>query len=205
MTDEPFHDDPALARLERMLRASGPAPEPSAELRARLLEIPRRESGSAPSRRGGLRGIWSSIQAWRLASGALALAAVVLAVVAVTSGSSSTSVAGTPVALTSAPEYQASGDAVSMVSNGMRRIHVQIDGLPPLRGDAVYELWIARDRTHRVSLGVFRPNASGRINTTVTVPDLGPAWQGVWLTREQGTGAPGWSHDWVVAGRLTSA
>jgi anti-sigma-K factor RskA len=200
MTDDPFHDDPALARVERMLRASGPAPEPSDELRARLLEIPRHES--APSRRSGLRGLWSSIQAWRLASSALALAAVVLAVVAVTSGASATSVSGTPVALTSAPEYQASGDAVSMVSNGMRRIHVQIDGLPALRGDAVYELWIARDRTHRVALGVFRPSPSGAIDTTVTVPDLGPAWQGVWLTREQRTGAPGWSHDWVVAGRL---
>jgi len=202
MTDEPFHDDPALARLERMLRASGPAPEPSDELRARLLEIPRQESRPAPSRRSGLRGLWSSIHAWRFASGALALAAVVLAVVAVTSGSSSPSVSGTPVALTSAPEYQASGDTVSMVSNGVRRIHVQIDGLPALRGNAVYELWIARDRTHRVSLGVFRPGASGRIDTTVMVPDLGAAWQGIWLTHEPGTGKPGWSHDWVVAGKL---
>jgi anti-sigma-K factor RskA len=200
MTDEPFHDDPALARVERMLRASGPAPEPSDELRARLLEIPRQDP--APTRRSGPRGLWSSIQAWRLASSALALAAVVLAVVAVTSGSSSTSVAGTPAALTSAPEYQASGDTVSMVSNGVRRIHVQIDGLPALRGNSVYELWIARDRTHRVSLGVFRPSSSGRIDTTVTVPDLGPAWQGIWLTHEQGTGTPGWSHDWVVAGKL---
>ncbi|MEO9176128.1 MAG: anti-sigma factor [Gaiellales bacterium] len=202
MTDEPFHDDPALARLERLLRETGPAPEPSAELRARLLEIPGRESRPAPARRSGPRGLWSSVHAWRFASGALAVAAVVLAVVALTSGSSSTAVSGTPVALTTAPDYHASGDAVSMVSDGLRRIHVQIDGLPALRDNAVFELWIARDRTHRVSLGVFRPTATGRIDATVSVPDLGPGWQSVWLTREPGTGTPGWSRDWVVAGRL---
>jgi anti-sigma-K factor RskA len=203
MTDEPFHDDPELARLERMLRASGPPPEPSAELRARLLEIPRQQARPAPARRSPLARLWSSIHTWRAASGALAVAAIVLAVVALTSGGSSIApVSGTEVALTSAPDYQVSGDAVSMVSHGTRRIHIQIDGLPALRDNAVYELWIARDRTHRVSLGVFRPSASGRIDTTVSVPDLGPAWQGVWLTHEPGTGAPGWSHDWVIAGKL---
>jgi anti-sigma-K factor RskA len=201
MTDDPLHDDPKLAQLERMLRAAGPAPEPSAALRARLLEIPREQARPAAPR-SRFREIWASINAWRLASGALAVAAVVLAIVAVTSGGTSPSVSGKQVALTSAPEYQARGDAVSLVSNGTRTIRVRLEGLPALRGDAVYELWIARDRTHRVSLGVFRPNAQGQIDTTVSVPDLGPAWQGVWLTHESNTGAPGWSHDWVLAGRL---
>ena len=45
--DEP-HDDPALDRVEQLLRASGPPPEPSAALRARLLEIPTARGRVAP-------------------------------------------------------------------------------------------------------------------------------------------------------------
>ncbi|MEO9174829.1 MAG: anti-sigma factor [Gaiellales bacterium] len=201
MTDEPFHDDPALARLERLLRETGPAPEPSAELRARLLEIPGRESRPAPARRSGPRGLWSSVHVWRFASGALAVAAVVLAVIAATGGSSS-SVDGRRVALTTSGEYTAKATAVSLVSDGTRQLRVRIDGLPPVRGSQVYELWIAKDRKHRVSIGVYRPDARGSIDETISMPDLGPRWRGLWLTREQGQGTPGWSHDWVVAGRL---
>jgi anti-sigma-K factor RskA len=200
MTD-PFHDDPALDRLEQLLRASGPPPEPSPELRARLLEIPRLDATPSPSARHGWRGAWTSIAAWRVASATLALAAVVLIAIVATSGGSGT-VSGQKVALASAPEYQASGDAVAMVSDDVRKIHVQMSGIPAVSNDAVYELWIARDKKHRISLGVFRPDAHGRIDVTVDVPTLGPAWQGVWLTHEQASGAPGWSHDWVLAGRL---
>jgi hypothetical protein len=121
---------------------------------------------------------------------------------AVAFAGSSGGVSGRQIALTSAPEYQASGEAVSLVQDGMRRIRVRIDGLPPLPGRDVYELWIAKDKTHRISLGVFRATHPGQLDVTVSVPDLGPEWRGVWLTREEGTGAPGWSHDWVVAGRL---
>jgi anti-sigma-K factor RskA len=203
MTDEPFHDDLALRRIEGLLRAAGPPPVPSDELRARLLRIPQQEP-RLPHRRPepapAWRRVWGSLAAWRVAAAGLAVAAVVLAVVAVTSGSSG--VAGPRVALTSAPEYEASGEAVSLVEDGTRRIRVRIDGLPPLPGKDVYELWIAKDREHRISLGVFKATHPGSLDVTVSVPNLGPNWRGVWLTREKGTGAPGWSHDWVVAGRL---
>jgi anti-sigma-K factor RskA len=203
MTDEPFHDDPALTRLEGLLRAAGPPPVPSDELRERLLRIPQQEP-RRPLRRTApapaWRKAWGSLAAWRVAAAGLAVAAVILAVVAITGGS--TGVAGRSVALTSAPEYQASGEAVSLVKDGTRRIRVRIDGLPPLPGDDVYELWIAKDKTHRISLGVFKASHPGALDVTVSVPDLGPEWRGVWLTRERGGGAPGWSHDWVVAGRL---
>ena len=69
-----------------------------------------------------------------------------------------------------------------------------------LKGSQVYELWIAKDRKHRVSIGIFRPDANGSIDATVAIPNLGPHWRGLWLTHEQGTGKPGWSRDWVVAG-----
>jgi anti-sigma-K factor RskA len=203
MTDEPFHDDPALRRIEGLLRAVGPPPSPSDELRERLLRIPQQEP-RRPLRRSAQepawRRVWSSLAAWRVAAAGLAAAALILAVVAVTGGSNG--VAGKGVALTSAPEYQASGEAVSLVENGTRRIRVRIDGLPPLPGSDVYELWIAKDRQHRISLGVFKATHPGSLDVTVAVPDLGSQWRGVWLTREKGTGAPGWSHDWVVAGRL---
>jgi anti-sigma-K factor RskA len=202
--DEP-HSDPAFDRVEQLLRSVGPPPEPSAELRARLLEIPRQEPQQPPAAAGGRwKRIWSSLAAWRVASSALALAAVVLAVVAVTR-SDTASVSGARTELTASDEYRASGVAVSMVSDGTRRIRVRIDGLPAVTGSQVYELWLAKDRKHRVSIGIFRPDAKGSIDATVAVPNLGPNWRGIWLTHEQGKGTPGWSHDWVVAGKLAQA
>jgi anti-sigma-K factor RskA len=201
MTDHSFPDDPTLDRLEQLLRATGPAPEPSAELRARLLAIPAAEPRGASGPRRRFAGIWSNLQAWRLASGVLAVAAIALAVIASTGGSSN-SVPGQQVALASAPEYQATGQAVSLVTGGTRRIHIRIENLPRLAPNQVFELWIARDRAHRVGLGIYRPGTSGVIDTTVSVPDLGSAWHGVWLTVEKDDGAPGWSRDWVLAGKL---
>ena len=101
--DEP-RDDPALERIEQLLRASGPPPEPSAALRARLLEIPRQETQPTPAAGRSWKRIWSSLAAWRLASGALAAAAVVLAVIAVSSGSSGTTVSGKRIAMASSSE-----------------------------------------------------------------------------------------------------
>jgi anti-sigma-K factor RskA len=205
--DDHISNDPALAHVEQLLRSVGTPPDPSADLRERLLQIPRAEPRrpAAQARPMGWRRAWTSLAAWRVAAAGLAVAAVVLAIVAGTTGGSGSSLPGKAVALTTAPEYQASGSAVSLVQNGTRRIRVRIDGLPRLTGGDVYELWIARNPAHRVSLGVFKPNGTGSLDVTVSVPDLGPAWHGVWLTREPGTGAPGWSRDWVVAGRLTSA
>ena len=202
MTDDHLHDDPTLERVERMLRTVGPPPEPSAELRARLLEIPRLESRPAPARTPALRRLWGHLPAWRIASAGLALAAIVLAIVAVVGSGSGATFNGPSVTMSAGPGYQASGVAVSMLSDDTRHIRIRIDGLPPLENNSVYELWIARDPAHRVSLGSFRPDAQGRIDTTVQVPNLGPAWQGIWLTHEPGTGRPGWSRDWVLAGRL---
>jgi anti-sigma-K factor RskA len=202
MTDDHLHDDPTLERVERLLRASGPPPEPSAELRARLLEIPRLESRRAPARPSGWRRLWWSLPAWRVASGGLAVAAVVLALVAVIGGGSGQSFNGPSVNMSAGPGYTASGQAVSLQSDDSRRIRIRIDGLPRLEGNSVYELWIARDPAHRLALGVYRPDAHGRIDTTVTVPNLGSAWQGIWLTHEPGSGRPGWSRDWVLAGKL---
>jgi anti-sigma-K factor RskA len=202
MTDDHLHDDPTLERVERMLRTAGPPPEPSAELRARLLEIPRLESRPAPTRAPALWRLWGNLPAWRIASAGLALAAVVLAIVAVVGSGSGESFSGPSVTMSAGPGYRASGVAVSMLSDDTRHIRIRVDGLPRLENNSVYELWIARDPAHRVSLGSFRPDAQGRIDTTVHVPNLGPAWQGIWLTHEPGTGRPGWSRDWVLAGRL---
>jgi anti-sigma-K factor RskA len=202
MSIDNFNDDPALDRVEQLLRAAGPPPEPSAGLRARLLEIPKQEARSAPAAQTGWKRFWTSLTAWRLASGALALAAVVLAVVAVTRDSGSASVNGQQIALKTSDEYHATGSAVSLVSDGTRHIRIRIDGLPATEGSHVYELWIAKDKKHRVSIGIFRPDAKGNIDATVSIPNLGPHWRGLWLTDEPGTGRPGWSPEWVVAGRL---
>ena len=136
-----------------------------------------------------------------MASGALAVAAVALAVIIVSSSSGS-SLNGQGIAMKASTEYHASGQAVSLLSNGSRRIRIRVDGLPPVLGTQVYELWIAKDRAHRISIGIFRPDANGSIDATVAIPNLGPRWRGIWLTHEEGTGTPGWSHDWVVAGQL---
>lgn len=202
MSIDDLNDDPAQERVERLLRASGSPPEPSEALRARLLAIPAQEPRRAPAAASSWKRFWSSLPAWRIATGALAVAAVVLAIVAVTRDGGSPAVQGQRTALVTASEYQATASAVSLVTNGVRQIHVRIDGLPPLEGNQVFELWIAKDRKHRESIGIFRPDAAGSIDATVAIPNLGPHWRGLWLTREQGKGTPGWSHDWVVAGKL---
>jgi hypothetical protein len=204
MTDLDLHDDdPTLDSVGRRLRAVGPPPELSPDLRARLLAIPSQDphGGSAPGRTAWWNRFWLSLPAWRVATGGLALAAVVLAVVAVASGGGP-SVNGANVALASGPGYHVNAAAVSMVSGGTRRIRVRIDNLPPLTGHGVYELWIAKDPRHRVAIGFFRPGADNSIDTTVAIPNLGPKWQGIWLTHEDGRGTPGWSRDWVAAGHL---
>jgi anti-sigma-K factor RskA len=202
MTIDDPHDDPSLDRVEHLLRTTGRPPEPSAELRARLREIPRQEARPTPAARSGWKRLWTSLAAWRVASAALALAAVVLALVAVTRDASSPGLSGQQIALRSSDEYQARATAVSLVSNGIRHIRIRIDGLRPTKGSQVYELWIAKDPKHRVAIGMYRPDARGSIEATVAIPNLGPHWRGIWLTEEQGKGTPGWSHDWVVAGRL---
>jgi len=116
--------------------------------------------------------------------------------------SSASPLDGQRIVMKASSEYHASGQAVSLLSDGSRRIRIRVDGLPPVLGTQVYELWIAKDRAHRVSIGIYRPDANGSIDATVAIPNLGPRWRGIWLTHEEGTGAPGWSHDWVVAGHL---
>ncbi len=118
------------------------------------------------------RAFWTSLTAWRVASGALALAAVVLAVVAVTRDGGSPAVNGQRIALTSLERVPGDGlrrlpglgrhpPASACASTGSRQ----------LEGSQVYELWIAKDRKHRVSIGIFRPDAQGSIDTTRLDPE----------------------------------
>jgi anti-sigma-K factor RskA len=208
-------DEPVNEPLERLLRSAGRPGEVPDELSLRVLAIPDRveqerdpvlagASVVAQRRPSWLARRWESLTTWRVATVGFAAAAVVLAVVAVV-GRSSGSSPGTlanPVALKPNVGQTASGEA-SFASTGgpTRTIRVRIDGLAPT-GKGFYELWLSRTPTQRVSVGVFRPDARGRIDAMIRVPELGSKWTGLWLTREPPTGHRGWSKRWIVKAKL---
>jgi anti-sigma-K factor RskA len=207
-------DEPANKPLERLLRSAGRPGEVPDELSLRVLAIPDRVEQEADPfvappvvaqrRPSWLARMWESLTTWRVATVGFAAAAVALALVAVL-GSGSGSPPGTlanPVAMKPNVGQTASGQA-SFASTGgpSRTIRVRIDGLAPT-GTGFYELWLSRTPTQRVSVGVFRPDARGRIDATIRVPELGSKWTGLWLTREPPTGHRGWSKRWIVKAKL---
>jgi hypothetical protein len=81
-------------------------------------------------------------------------------------------------------------------------VHLVVEGLAPT-GNSVYTVWVARSPARRIAIGTFKPDAQGKIDVTLTIPNLPSDFKGIWLTREKPNGAPGWSKDWVVKGSLS--
>ncbi len=108
---------------------------------------------------------------------------------------------GPSVALQNAPGEPAGSLVAGPPTDDGQQLHIVIDGLPntPRR---VYTVWIAQNPQSRIALGTFRADENGKLDVTVTVPTLPPAFKNVWVTREPQTGKKGWSQDWVVKGPI---
>lgn len=205
-----------LQRLDANLRAVGPLLDPSPGLRERVLTLPSygqaarhgllvRTAAGEPRRDHP----WRTVGAWRAIAAALAIAAAVLLALLLVDadrgvGGGGTWTEGRTVALEAAPGWNVTGSAgLDQGPDDRRALRVEAKGLRPVRGQW-YELWLARSRTDRISLGRFRPDAQGRIWALVSLPQLpGEGYRGVWLTREPDDGNPAWTSDWVFKARLT--
>jgi anti-sigma factor RsiW len=173
-----------------------------------------------PQRLGERGGFLRNIVVWRAAAVGFAAAALILGVMVVTDDdNSSTQEAaetvtqtvtapgaeevptGPSVALTPAAGEPAGSLVAGPATEDGQTVHIVIDGLPntPKR---VYTVWVAQNPQSRIALGTFRPDENGKLDVTVTVPKLPPAFKNIWVTREPQTGKKGWSQDWIVKGPI---
>jgi anti-sigma-K factor RskA len=210
-----------LRRVDELLRASGPLPEPSAALEQRIRAIAGGEpqeqplAAATPARppevaqrpiekrsRSGVSVLWRSVGAWRVA--AVAAAAVAVGVVLATRAGGGFSQQQS-IALQAAPAWAAQGvrgDAQLGRQSGREVVRVRVSGLRQLADDGYYELWIARNPQDRVSLGAVQVSANGTLETTLPLPSLESGYKGVWLTAEPDDHTPAWSRNWVFKARF---
>lgn len=208
-----------LRRVDELLRACGPLPEPSATLEDRIRAIAGSEPQEQPvvvvaagppriarrpierRERGGVRTLWRSVGAWRVAAAAAAVVAV--GVVLATRGGGFSQQQS--IALQAAPAWAAQGvrgDAQLGRQSGREVVRVRVSGLHRLGEDGYYELWIARNPQDRVSLGAVQVSADGTLDATVPMPALESGYKGVWLTAEPDDHDPAWSKNWVFKARF---
>jgi anti-sigma-K factor RskA len=207
-----------LRRVDELLRACGPLPEPSLDLERRIRAIAGSEPHAAAQqatapperppvivhapierhRRGGAVTLWRSVGAWRVAAAAAAVAAV--AVFAFTRDGGFTQ--EQKITLQAAPSVAARGDAQLGREDGRQVVRVRVTGLHRLPDNGYYELWLAKTPKDRVSLGAVQLSANGTVSATVPVPALEAGYKGVWLTAEPDDHNPAWSKAWVVKARF---
>jgi Anti-sigma-K factor rskA len=197
-----------LRRLDGLMRAAGPLAVPSPQLAARVAALvttpPVTEPAPAPApvrgrwwpRTGWLRGA-----CWPLATATSLALSIVLGLALVNTGSPAMTVTAHSE-LVPAPAWASTyGTADLGRLNGRPVLRVRAYAMPRLVG-SYYELWIAASPSDRISLGVLVPDASGRLDATIPLPQLPPGYRGVWITRQPQEGGPGWTSDWVLAQQL---
>jgi anti-sigma-K factor RskA len=186
-----------LRYVAGLVRASGPLPEPSAALEARIRDI----TGAPPRRRGSaLRRRLQSITTWRVATIGLAFATAVSAVVAITheGGGTAFRAAHEQAMLTATPYEGTIGRLATGTLNGAPAVRIQLEGAPQPRPGATYEVWIAQDPKARISLGTIQPDTAGDASVVLPVPASATGYHRVWVTNEPGDGDPHWTTDWIV-------
>jgi anti-sigma-K factor RskA len=186
-----------LRYVDGLVRASGPLPEPSAQLEARIREI----AGPLPLRRAAtFRQHLESLRVWRVAAVGFAAATVALAIVAFTGGGSSDAfrtIQQRP--LVAAAAWSGAGGTVATGTiDGARALRIDVWNVkPPVKG-ASYEVWVAQTPQARISLGTIEPDASGRATVTLPLPAVAADYRRVWVTSEPADGDPKWTTNWIV-------
>lgn len=185
-----------LRYVDGLVRASGPMPEPSAALDARIAAI----TGSEPAARGaGWRRRFQSVTTWRVATAGLAVATAVLAVLAFTGDSSDAFQPTQERAMTTSDKWAgASGTVVNGTVDGAPALRIELSDVQPPAAGTTYEVWIAEDPKARISLGTIEPDASGKATVTVPLPAAADGFKRVWVTSEPADGDPKWTTNWIV-------
>jgi anti-sigma-K factor RskA len=164
-------------------------------------------AGAAPAaaparRRGWLQRIADRASAPTLAvrPGLAAIAAALLLVAGVgagvllsRSGSSSAPVvaARVPLEPIGAGPATAHGVAALETASGAHEVTLEVRNLAPNAKGTYYEVWMARDARHMVSLGTFDVGASGRARVTLPVPVSPAAYPVMDVSLERADGNPG--------------
>lgn len=185
-----------IDEIEQRLREAGRAPDVSDGLAARILAIP---DEAAPAVPVGSVPIRRHLSPARLLAGAAALAACLALVVFSLTREEGTS---RRLAFETGKSWQTTGTSkLGNASDGRRRLTLDLERLPRVRS-GFYQVWLARSPEDRVAVATIVPDADGHARTTVSVADLGAAYDRVWVTFERADGDPSWSEDWVVKGRF---
>jgi anti-sigma-K factor RskA len=185
-----------LRYVDGLVRASGPLPEPSAALEARIAAI----AGPVAAQRGArLRRWFQSITTWRVATLGLAAATAVLAVALVTDDSSGGFQPTQERAMLTADKWAgAKGTVVNGTVNGAPALRIELSDVKPPADGSTYQVWIAQDPKARISLGTIEPDASGKATVTVPLPAAAEGYKRVWVTSEPADGDPKWTTNWIV-------
>lgn len=187
-----------LRYVDGLVRASGPLPEPSEALEARIREI----AGPLPLKRAPtFRQHLQSIRVWRAAAIGFAVATAALAIAALTGGGGSSD-GFRPLLqrpLTASAEWHgATGTVATGTVAGAPALRIELTGVKPASDDEAYEVWIAQTPQSRISLGTIAPDASGRATVTLPLPAAAASYKRVWVTSEPADGDPKWTTNWIV-------
>ena len=187
-----------LRYVDTLVRSSGPLPDPSEALEARIRDI----TGAAPRGRGwALRRRMQSITTWRVATIALAFATAVSAVFAITrdTGSATPFRAAHEQAMLTAEPYEGTiGTLATGTMNGAPAVRIQLTDAPQPTKGSTYEVWIAQDPKARISLGTIQPDKAGNASVVLPVPASAEGYHRVWVTNEPADNNPKWTTDWIV-------
>ncbi len=109
------------------------------------------------------------------------------------SGSTPAPVVSARVALTPLGPARPTAHAVAAVgteAGGMREVTLDVRNLPPNPKGTFYEVWMAHDARHMISLGTFDVGADGRAHVTLPVPVSPTAYPIMDVSLEPADGVP---------------
>jgi len=128
----------------------------------------------------------------------LAVAAAAVVIMVITAGLSG-GLAGRPspgsvvLPLRAGEGFTANGTAAFQTAGDRLRVDITLEGLEALERGATYEAWLAEPERGLVSLGMFRPDTSGRAEVGFTAEGTVSRYSWLWVTAEPDARNP--SHD----------
>lgn len=188
------HEYERLRRLPELLAITVEAPPPPPPiLRERVLTAAAAHSAAARRRARSRRALQLV---------AAVLLGAVLGGVAVWSLVTPAADSAVQVVLEPAPGYRTEGSMRLRPTDNGVAVDVDLRGLPSIDDDEVYEVWFAPPDSGPLSVGTFRPDASGAADVTLSAAGPIDRYESVWITLEPDFADPAHDGPTVVDARL---